>query len=99
MVKKQEEYSVTVERLDEKGFGEAIVWRENELGNKRKIRLVIPESLPGDKVRVNVSKPLRRWDRHSPDEVIHKLKEYIEHRVTYIDILFSSTGHIVTLHL
>ena len=95
MVKKQEEYSVTVERLDEKGFGEAIVWRENELGNKRKLRLVIPESLPGEKVRVTVPKPPRRWERQRPDEVISQHKERVEPRCPH----FGPCGGCVWQHL
>lgn len=43
-----EKYVVEVEKLDKKGSGQVVVWRENEHGNKKKLTLVIPESLPGE---------------------------------------------------
>jgi len=35
--------------LDAKGSGQAVVWRENELGNAKKLKLTIPRTLPGEK--------------------------------------------------
>jgi len=95
MTNMEEKYTVTVGRLDKKGFGESILWRANELGNKRKLRLVIPESLPGEKVRVTVAEPHRRWQRQSPDEVLVKHKDRVEPRCPH----FGRCGGCVWQHL
>lgn len=82
---KEEVFSVTVDRFDKRGFGEAVVWRRNEHGNKRKLRLIIPESLPGEKVKVTVKEPHRRWQRQRPDQVIKKHEQRIEPRCPHFD--------------
>jgi len=61
---------VDIDRLDEKGSGQAVVWRENELGNKKKLKLTIPQTLPGEKVRVTVDQPDRKRRRAMPEEII-----------------------------
>lgn len=61
---------VDIDRLDEKGSGHAVVWRENELGNKKKLKLTIPQTLPGEKVRVTVDQPDRKRRRAMPEEII-----------------------------
>lgn len=64
------EMLVEIDRLDEKGSGQAVQWLENELGNKRKLKLTIPQTLPGEKVRVIVDQPDRRRRKAMPEEII-----------------------------
>src|SRR5690625_5733262 len=78
MSEQQEKYTVTVERFNEKGFGESIVWRKNELGNPKKLRLIIPESIPGEKVDVTVEEPHLRWQRQGPDDVLTPHEDRVE---------------------
>ncbi len=66
---------VTVDRLDEKGSGESINWRENEFGNPKKLKLTIPQTLPGEKVRVHVDQPERRRRKAMVEEVLEANSE------------------------
>ncbi|WP_062110655.1 23S rRNA (uracil(1939)-C(5))-methyltransferase RlmD [Bacillus niameyensis] len=67
-----------IRQLDPKGAGQAVVWRENELGNKKKLKLTIPHTIPGEQVRVTVEKPhLRRW-KAKPDEILQASPERTE---------------------
>ncbi len=59
-----------INRLDEKGSGQAIVWRENELGNRKKLKLTIPQTLPGEKVRVTVDQPEQKRRKALPEEIL-----------------------------
>jgi len=61
---------VEIKNVDEKGAGQAVVWRENELGNKKKLKLTIPQTLPGEKVRVTVDQPQRRHRKAMPEEIL-----------------------------
>jgi 23S rRNA (uracil1939-C5)-methyltransferase len=66
-----EEVMVTnIKQLDKKGSGQAAVWRENEHGNPKKLKLTIPQTLPGEKVRVTVDQPDRRRRKAMPDEIL-----------------------------
>ena len=67
---KPETMVVEIDHLDEKGSGQAVVWRENELGNKRKLKLTIPQTLPGEKVQVTVDQPDRKRRKAMPEEII-----------------------------
>lgn len=69
---KKETYVTTVEGLDRKGAGQAVIWRENEHGNKKKLKLVIPESLPGEKVKVEVERPTLKWSNATIQEIIEE---------------------------
>ena len=60
----------TIHGLDDRGSGRASVWRENELGNKRKLKLTIPQTLPGEEVQVTVDKPEKKRWRTMPQEII-----------------------------
>lgn len=68
---------VEIKRLDEKGSGRAAVWRENEKGNLQKLRLTIPQTLPGEKVRVVVDKPERRRRKAIAQEILESHTERI----------------------
>ncbi|WP_370644792.1 23S rRNA (uracil(1939)-C(5))-methyltransferase RlmD [Sporosarcina sp. ACRSL] len=59
-----------IDHLDGKGNGQAAIWRENELGNLRKLKLIIPQSLPGETVQVTVDDPSMRWQKMLPDEIL-----------------------------
>lgn len=59
-----------ISHLDEKGSGRAEVWRKNELGNPKKLKLTIPMTLPGEKVRVTVDQPERKRRKAMPDEIV-----------------------------
>ncbi len=56
--------------FDAKGSGQAVVWRENELGNAKKLKLTIPRTLLGEKVRVTVDQPEKRRRKALPDEIL-----------------------------
>lgn len=59
-----------ISHLDERGSGQAVIWRENELGNLKKLKLTIPQTLPGEKVRVTVDQPERKRRKALPDEIV-----------------------------
>jgi 23S rRNA (uracil1939-C5)-methyltransferase len=60
----------TIDRLDGKGNGQAVIWRENELGNKKKLKLIVPQTLPGETVQVTVDDPTMRWRKVMPEEIL-----------------------------
>jgi 23S rRNA (uracil1939-C5)-methyltransferase len=55
---------------DEKGSGKAVIWRKNELGNPKKLKLIIPQTLVGEKVRVTVDQPQLKWRKVAADEIL-----------------------------
>ncbi|WP_246942953.1 23S rRNA (uracil(1939)-C(5))-methyltransferase RlmD [Bacillus pinisoli] len=67
---KGEMWEAEIKSLDQKGSGQAEVWRKNELGNPKKLRLIIPQTLPGEKVRVMVDQPERKLRKAMPEEVL-----------------------------
>ncbi|WP_318615831.1 23S rRNA (uracil(1939)-C(5))-methyltransferase RlmD [Sporosarcina sp. YIM B06819] len=60
---KEETFVAEIDHLDSKGNGQAAVWRESDKGfNPRKLKLTIPQTLPGESVEVVVERPdKRRW--------------------------------------
>lgn len=63
-------YTVTIDALNQRGQGQAAVWRENEKGNKKKLKLTIPYTLPDEEVKVAVAKyAKRRWE-HKAEEIV-----------------------------
>lgn len=68
---------VDIKNVDEKGAGQAVVWRENELGNKKKLKLTIPQTLPGERVKVIVDQPQRRHRKALPEEILDAHAERI----------------------
>ena len=77
---------VDISKLDEKGSGRAIIWRENELGNQKKLRLTIPQALPGEKVRVTIDKPERRRRKALLDEIIEPNPDRIAPACTHFEL-------------
>ncbi|WP_368996815.1 23S rRNA (uracil(1939)-C(5))-methyltransferase RlmD [Caldifermentibacillus hisashii] len=66
-----------IRQLDKNGAGQAVVWHENEKGNSKKLKLNVPETLPGEKVRVTVDKPERRRRKAVLEEIIEAHPERI----------------------
>jgi len=66
-----------IRRLDKNGAGQAVVWHENEKGSLKKLKLTVPETLPGEKVRVTVDKPERRRRKALLEEIIEAHPERI----------------------
>ncbi|MCI1593029.1 23S rRNA (uracil(1939)-C(5))-methyltransferase RlmD [Heyndrickxia oleronia] len=83
-----------IRQLDAKGSGQAVVWRENELGNPKKLKLTIPQTLPGEKVRVTVDQPERRRRKAIPEEILEAHPE----RVVPPCIHFERCGGCVWQH-
>ena len=75
---KPETYDVTIRAMEHRGSGRAVYWRENELGNKKKLRLTIPQTLPGEEVRVTVDRPDRKRWWTMPQEILTESPERVE---------------------
>src|SRR5690625_2394242 len=86
MTDQTEFFTVNIDELDERGLGRSVIWRENELGNKRKLSLTIPNSLPGEKVRVAVERPDRRRWRTRPGEIIEAHADRVTPRCPHFSI-------------
>ncbi|PFG07502.1 23S rRNA (uracil(1939)-C(5))-methyltransferase RlmD [Bacillus sp. es.034] len=82
---KPETMVATIEELDQKGSGQAVIWRENELGNPKKLRLTIPQTLIGEKVKVTVDQPDRRRRKAMADEILEANPERIEPPCPHFD--------------
>jgi len=79
-------FTVNIDELDERGLGRSVIWRENELGNKRKLTLTIPNALPKEKVRVTVERPDRRRWRTRAGEIIEAHEERIPPRCPHFAV-------------
>ncbi|WML32437.1 23S rRNA (uracil(1939)-C(5))-methyltransferase RlmD [Neobacillus sp. OS1-32] len=75
-----------IRQLDEKGSGQAVIWRENEQGNMKKLKLTIPQTLPGEKVSVIVDKPDRRRWRAMPEEILESHPERTSPRCPHFEM-------------
>lgn len=71
-------YDVKVHRLDEKGFGQAVYWQENEQGNPRKLKFTIPETLPEEEVKISIDRPGKRRMRGKVEKIINSHPERTE---------------------
>lgn len=69
---------VDIKHLDRKGSGRAVAWRENEHGNEKKLRLTIPQTIPGEKVQVTVDRPDRKRRRAAAEEILEASPERTE---------------------
>lgn len=86
MTIKGETFTVDIHRLDDRGAGQAVVWRKNEKGNERKLKLTIPYTLPGEKVRVTVEQPEKRRWRSKADEIVEEHPERITARCPHFGV-------------
>lgn len=82
---KGEKLTVSIDRLDERGSGQAVVSRENKKGKKRQFQLTIPYTLPGETVRAKVEYPRKRRWISRVDEVIAKHPDRIEPRCPHFE--------------
>lgn len=80
-----ETMNAEIRQLDEKGSGQAVIWRENEQGNMKKLKLTIPQTLPGEKVSVIVDKPDRRRWRAMPEEILESHPERTSPRCPHFE--------------
>ena len=81
-----ETMNAEIRQLDEKGSGQAVIWRENEQGNMKKLKLTIPQTLPGEKVSVIVDKPDRRRWRAMPEEILESHPERTSPRCPHFEM-------------
>lgn len=56
----KETFVVEIKDLDKRGAGRAIVWYDTGQRQPKKIKLTVPRSLPGEKVKVTVTNPEKR---------------------------------------
>lgn len=60
-----------IDHVDDKGNGQAVIWRESDKGNNpRKLKLTIPQTLPGESVEVVVDNPDKRRRKVMPQEIL-----------------------------
>lgn len=85
-VTKGETLVTEIRQLDAKGSGQAVVWRENELGNPKKLRLTIPQTLPGEKVRVIVDQPEKRRRKALAEEIIEAHQERVAPQCMHFEL-------------
>ncbi|UCZ55099.1 23S rRNA (uracil(1939)-C(5))-methyltransferase RlmD [Bacillus shivajii] len=70
-------FDAKIDKLDRKGSGLAAVWRENNGYNPKKLKLIIPQTLPGETVRVTVDQPERRKRKAMPDSILEAHPERV----------------------
>ncbi|MEN2768157.1 23S rRNA (uracil(1939)-C(5))-methyltransferase RlmD [Ornithinibacillus xuwenensis] len=74
---KKETYITEIRDLDKRGSGRAVVWRDVGQVNPRKLKLTIPQTLPGEKVRVTVEQPERKRTKVMPEEIVEAHPERV----------------------
>lgn len=67
---KKKKVQVGISDLDRNGFGQSAIWRKNELGNPKKVKLYIPQTIPGETVQVTIEDNERKWQKAMPDHVV-----------------------------
>ncbi|WP_053217253.1 23S rRNA (uracil(1939)-C(5))-methyltransferase RlmD [Virgibacillus senegalensis] len=67
---KAEIMDTEINHLDKKGSGRAVVWRDTGQENPRKLKLMIPRTLPGERVRVSVEKPEAKRTKGTLEELL-----------------------------
>ncbi len=75
---KSETYTTEIYDLDKRGSGRATVWRDTGQVNPKKLKLNIPQTIPGEKVRVTVDHPDRKWARVLADDILEASDERID---------------------
>ncbi|MFB9973351.1 23S rRNA (uracil(1939)-C(5))-methyltransferase RlmD [Allobacillus sp. SKP2-8] len=79
-------FNTTIDHLDHKGNGQAVVWRENELGNPKKLKLNIPLTLPGEEVHVQVDRPTKKRSRAHVTEFLKTNPERVDAPCPHFEI-------------
>lgn len=74
----KEVFETTIDYIDNKGTGRAEVWRDTGQSNPKKLKLNIPQTIPGEKVRVTVEQPNLKWARVFADEILEPSPNRIE---------------------
>ncbi len=82
---KSETYIAEINDLDKKGSGRAVVWRDIGEQNPRKLKLTIPQTLPGEKVQVTVGQPDRKRTRVMPEEIVEAHPERVGPECPHIE--------------
>ncbi|WP_096271513.1 23S rRNA (uracil(1939)-C(5))-methyltransferase RlmD [Paucisalibacillus globulus] len=82
---KSETYITEINDLDKKGSGRAVVWRDIGEVNPRKLKLTIPQTLPGEKVQVTVGQPEKKRTRVIPEEIVEAHAERVEAPCPHFD--------------
>lgn len=76
---KEETFVAEIDHLDGKGNGRSAVWIESDKGfNPRKLKLTIPQTLPGESVQVVVDRPDKRTRKVMPAEILSASPERTE---------------------
>lgn len=73
-----ETFTVTIDDFDKKGSGRAEAYRDNGGHKPKKIKLTIPQTLPGETVVVDVPNPTRKRGTVMPKEILKQSPERIE---------------------
>lgn len=82
----REIYETTITHIDKKGSGRAVVWRDTGQVNPKKLKLTIPQTIPGEKVKVTIDHPNRKWLRVLADEIIEADQNRVEPRCPHFDL-------------
>ncbi|WP_438319083.1 23S rRNA (uracil(1939)-C(5))-methyltransferase RlmD [Sporosarcina sp. FA9] len=59
-----------IDYVDDKGNGQAVLWRESTGSNPKKLRLTIPRTIPGESVEVVLKHPIMRKKKAMPEEIL-----------------------------
>ncbi|WAA12889.1 23S rRNA (uracil(1939)-C(5))-methyltransferase RlmD [Fervidibacillus halotolerans] len=87
-------FVVQIEKLDGKGNGQAVYWRELEEGRRKKLRLTVPQTLPGEQVKVKIANLERKRQKADVEEILSVHPE----RVTPACPHFEKCGGCVWQH-
>ncbi|MHA6261156.1 23S rRNA (uracil(1939)-C(5))-methyltransferase RlmD [Sporosarcina sp. CAU 1771] len=83
---KEETLIAEIDHVDDKGTGQAVLWRESTGSNPKKLRLIIPHTIPGETVQVVVDHPIKRKKRAMPDLILEKSPERIDPPCPHFEI-------------
>lgn len=81
-----ETFTVTIDDFDKKGSGRAEAYRDNGGHKPKKIKLTIPQTLPGETVVVDVPNPTRKRGTVMPKEILKQSPERIEAPCSHFEL-------------
>ena len=70
-------YETTIDYVDKKGFGRAVVWRDTGQPNPKKLKLTIPQTIPNEKVEVYVDGEGKRWIKTDYTKILEPSAERV----------------------